>query len=147
MNDWQQSLKRYRNNNTSSPQRLRGHRTVGILLHPDTGCSAAYQQRKSCKGPPFSPGGTKCRLLYRSQTSSYFYVLKGGFLPSQCPVFAQQKLMVIHWLSSPNGPTIPINPPIFALISTSANNLLGREINQAFSDASEALILPWQKLH
>ena len=69
-----------------------------------------------------------------------------GFLPSQRPVFAQQKVMVIHWLSLPNGPTIPINMTIFLLISTSANTVLRREMNQAFSDASDALILPWQKL-
>lgn len=47
-----------------------------------------------------------------------------GFLPSQYPAIAQQKLMVIHWLGSPNGPTIPINPPILSLLSTSANTLL-----------------------
>jgi len=53
-----------------------------------------------------------------------FLCAEKGFLPSQIPVFAQQKLMVIHWLSSPNGPTIPINPPILSLFSTSVNTFL-----------------------
>lgn len=53
-----------------------------------------------------------------------FLCAEEGFLSSQYPVTAQQKLMVTHWFSSPNGPTISINPPILLLFSTSANTLL-----------------------
>lgn len=35
----------------------------------------------------------------------------------------------VRWLSSPNGPTIPINPPGFSLFSASANILLWREMS------------------
>lgn len=53
-----------------------------------------------------------------------FLRAKEGLIPSQHPVSAQEEPAVILWLSSPNGPTIPINPPGFSLFSTSANTLL-----------------------
>lgn len=147
MNDWQQSSKRNRNNNTPSPQWLTGHRTVCNFLRTDSSWHKLLRSqitKEMIQRFPFLTWGNKTQVCILIADGCLLLCANERFLSDQHPAFAEQKLMVVHWLSSLNGhqpTTSPINPPISLLFSIPANPLLWTGIYQAFPDARDVKTL------
>lgn len=127
---WRDTL----SSNTSSPPRVAERAcNGGGFFTADRQLLAQGAQKPASKDrtkvPPSLTSGNKMQASAQILHMYLFLHAKEGLLPSQISVLAQEESVEILWLSSLNGPTIPINPPGFALFSASANTLLWREMS------------------